>query len=239
VGPPGAGQLEKCAAGHHAARKEFAVVETPGARHCNRLEGHDDTGREIICGKPIPGAPTYVMINGSRAMNLLLCPEHKAEWYELNAPWFSRGEAAKVALYKLFEDHQGNLFTTSEIRDYLRATLQKRDELLKSPAERELIEALQDKGKLSFAVEDLFKEVRRRESALEGDDWEEVTPSKVRTYLNTAFDNKDPRLSPQDMRLIVMMPDTGMPAQPLMDLYARLRRADLGLDESKGSAVRQ
>jgi hypothetical protein len=216
------------------------MAEKPAAKHCNRLEGHDDTGREIICGKPIPGSPTYVMINGSRAMNLLLCPEHKAEWYEMNAPWFSRAEAAKVALYKLFEDHQGNLFTTSEIRDYLRGVLQQRDVLLKSPEERELIETLQDKGKLSFAVEDLFKEVRRREAALEGDDWEEITPSKVREYLNTAlFENNDERLSPEERRLIARMPDTGMPAQPLMELYARLRRQDLGLPETDGSAVRK
>ncbi|MCZ0981804.1 hypothetical protein O1L60_30815 [Streptomyces diastatochromogenes] len=215
-------------------------MERPAAKHCNRVIKHDETGREVVCGKVIPGAPTYVMINGSRAMNLLLCPEHKTEWYELNAPWFSRGEAAKVALYKLFEDHQGNLFTTSEIRDYLRSVLQNRDELLRGSKERELVEALQDKGKLSFAAEDLFKEVRRREAALEGADWEEVTPSKVRDYLNAAFDSKDPRLTPQDMRLIVMMPDAGMPAQPLMELYARLRREDLGLNTTEGSAgVRQ
>ncbi|MEW1675517.1 hypothetical protein AB0O47_20085 [Streptomyces noursei] len=205
------------------------MAEMPAAKHCNRVTGHDESGREIVCGKVIQGSPTYVMINGARAMNLILCDQHKTEWYETNAPWFTRAEAAKVALYKLFEDHQGNLFTTSQIRDYLRGKLRERDELFKDPQERELVESLQDKGKLSFAVEDLFKEVRRREDALNGDDWEEITPVRVREYLNAAFEQKDPRLSPQDMRLIVMMPESGMPSQSLMTMYARLRREDLGL----------
>jgi hypothetical protein len=203
------------------------ATEQPGAS-CNRLVGHDDAGREIVCGKPVPGHPLHVEINGSKALDLLLCGEHKAEWYAHNEPFFGRAQAAKVALQKLFEDHKGNLFTTAEIRDYLRDVLKGRDELLRSKQERELVEALQDKGKLSFAAEDLFKEVRRREEELEGPgEWEDVTPSQVRDYLNGAFDKRDDRLSPADMRLIAGMPETGMPAQSLMELYARLRREDL------------
>ncbi|WP_063729012.1 hypothetical protein [Streptomyces sp. RTd22] len=193
---------------------------------CNRLVGHDGAGREVICGKPVPGRPLHVEINGAKALDLILCGEHKEEWHEHNAPWFSRAQAAKVALEKLFEDHAGNLFTTAEIRAYLRAKLRERDELFRDKGERELVEALQDRGKLSFAVEDLFKAVRRREEELEGGDWEQVTPAQIREYLNLAFDNKDDRLTPQDMRLIAGMPERGMPAQPLVDLYARLRRSE-------------
>jgi hypothetical protein len=142
-------------------------------------------------------------------------------------------------LFKLFEDHQGNLFTTAEIRDYLRKVLADRDELLRGQEERELVEALQDKGKLSFAVEDLFKEVRRREEALDGAGWEDVTPSKVREYLNGAFDRKDDRLSAADMRLVAGMPETGMPAQPLMELYARLRSEELGLPAAGDAVARK
>ncbi|MFK0015715.1 hypothetical protein [Streptomyces sp. NPDC091027] len=201
------------------------MAEQPVAR-CNRLVSHDEAGREVVCGKAIPGHPLHIEINGSRALDLTLCAEHKEEWYERNAEWFSRAQAAKVALFKLFEDHRGNLFTTSEIRDYLRNVLKTRDDLLKSKDEKDLVRALQDRGKLSFAVEDLFKEVRRREEELESDEWEHVTPAIVRTYLNNALDNGDPRLKPADMRLIAGMPDVGMPSAPLMELYARLRREE-------------
>jgi hypothetical protein len=204
---------------------EGALMATEKPR-CNRLVGHDDAGREINCGKPVPGRPLHIEINGAKALDLVLCGEHKAEWYAHNSQYFDRAQAAKVALEKLFEDHAGNLFTTAEIRTYLRAKLHERDDLFRDSKERELVAALQDRGKLSFAAEDLFKEVRRREEELEGSDWEDVTPSKVREVLNTAFDHKDDRLSPQDMRLIASMPGTGMPAQPLMELYARLRRSD-------------
>ncbi|MFC4507032.1 MULTISPECIES: hypothetical protein [Streptomyces] len=212
------------------------MADQPVAR-CNRLVGHDDAGREINCGQPVPGRPLHVQINGAKALDLLLCGEHKKEWFAYNAPFFDRAQAAKVALEKLFEDHAGNLFTTAEIRSYLRDVLKGRDDLLQSSQERELVEALQDKGKLSFAVEDLFKTVRRREEALEADEWEDVTPSRVRDYLNGAFDNNDARLSTADKRLIARMPETGMPAQPLMELYARLRRADRDRSASDDPAV--
>lgn len=213
------------------------AVDQPVAR-CNRLVGHDDAGREITCGKPVPGRPLHIEINGAKALDLTLCGDHKAEWYAYNEQFFSRAQSARVALEKLFEDHAGNLFTTAEIRTYLRERLGDRDELFRSKEERGLVEALQDRGKLSFAVEDLFKEVRRREEELEGSEWENVTPSQVREYLNTAFDSRDERLSPQDMRLIAAMPQSGMPAQPLMELYARLRRADRNSAPQEGPVVR-
>ncbi|MGD6750378.1 hypothetical protein [Streptomyces sp. BH105] len=213
------------------------AVDQPVAR-CTRLVGHDDAGREITCGKPVPGRPLHIEINGASALDLILCGEHKKEWYSHNEGYFSRAQKAKVALEKLFEDHAGNLFTTAEIRTYLRQVLAERDELLRGDKERDLVEALQDRGKLSFAVEDLFKEVRRREEDLEEGEWEDVTPAKVRDYLNLAFDSKDERLTPPDMRLIAAMPQTGMPAAPLMELYARLRRADRSSATKGGPVVR-
>ncbi|MET9119913.1 hypothetical protein [Streptomyces sp. NPDC004528] len=203
------------------------MVEQPQGR-CQRLVGYDDEGREILCGKPVIGHPLHVEINGSRALDLTLCADDKAAWYEHNAPWFDRATTAKVALFKLFEDHKGDLFTSAQIRTYLREALAARRELFKGPAEIELVEALQDRGKLSFAAEDLFKEIRLREEQLtSSDEWEDVKPSEIRNYLNARFDNQDPRLKPADLRLIAGMPDTGMPSQPLIDLYARLRREDL------------
>jgi hypothetical protein len=201
------------------------MAELPVAR-CNRLLGHDDAGRELVCGKDIPGHPLHVEINGSRALDLELCAEHKQEWYDHNAGYFSRAAAAKVALFKLFEDHKGNLFTTSEIKEYLRNVLKERDELLRDPKEIAAVASIQDKGKLSFEVEALFRSVREREDELAQRDWEEITPALVRSYLNNAFEARDGRLSSEDMRLIARMPETGMPTQPLMDLYARLRRED-------------
>ncbi|WP_143662678.1 hypothetical protein [Streptomyces sp. CB03238] len=213
------------------------ATEQPGPS-CNRLVGHDDNGREIVCGKAVPGHPLHLEINGAKALDLVLCAEHKAEWYAHNEQFFGRAQAAKVALQKLFEDHRGDLFTTAEIRNYLRDVLKNRDELLRGKAERDLVTALQDKGKLSFAVEDLFKEVRRREEELSApSEWEEVTPSKVRNYLNAALDNRDERLSGAEFRLIAGMPQTGMPGQPLMELYARLRREDMDRSDVDDPAV--
>lgn len=189
--------------------------------------GHDEQDREILCGKAVVGHPLHVEINGSRALDMKLCSDHKKEWFAHNASWFNRATTAKVALLALFEDHVGNLFTSAEIRDYLRRVLAERDQLLRGE-EKNVVAAIQDRGKLSFEVQDLFRAVRQREEALQDGDWEEVTPAGMRKYLNDAFDSRDERLSPADMRLIAGMPERGMLSQPLLDLYARLRREDYG-----------